>query len=298
MKRKVLVDKSKAPHEIAMILIMVVLLVGCNSGSNQSQTTTNSPNTQGSTLPLYQPPNQPGQGATSNAPSITPPQPQGTLDNILNPPGGTSKPACPHACLLIPPGRTADEIISIFEKENNCSIQGSTNLNKNFHPNMTLSLKAINLLKNIEMLKLKPYDDQTGKAINKWVQGATIGYGHLIKKNDWNLYKKGISNTQADQIFNNDLAPFVKAVNDAIKLQISQQQFDALVILSYNIGVSAFASSSVAKLVNNPNAKTPYSSLEDAWKSWNKSQGKINQGLINRRNSEWNIYTKGIYKKW
>jgi hypothetical protein len=48
-------------------------------------------------------------------------------------------------------------------------------------------------LKDVEKLRLKPYDDQTGKDINKWVPGATIGYGKLIQKNEWNIYKEGIT---------------------------------------------------------------------------------------------------------
>ncbi|MDY0134602.1 MAG: lysozyme [Atribacterota bacterium] len=278
MKRNVSIDKIKAIHKIAMVLIML-LLVGCNSGSDQSQPIANPPNTPGSTLPPYQSPGQPGPGTTSS-------------------PGGAPKPACPNACLWIPSGKTQAQVIADFEAQNNCVAQGSASPTQNLPPEMKLSAEAINLLKSIEQLKLKPYDDQTGLTTDKWVQGATIGYGHLIQKNDWNLYKNGITGAQADQIFANDLAPFEKAVNDVIKVTMSQQQFDALVILSYNIGVSAFTSSSVAKLVNNPNDKTTYSTLEEAWKSWNKSQGKINRGLINRRNAEWNIYTKGIYKKW
>lgn len=161
-----------------------------------------------------------------------------------------------------------------------------------------LSQKGINLLEAIESLRLKPYDDQTGKEISQWVQGATIGYGHLIGKSEWALYKNGITKAKAEQVFKSDLSPFEKAVNDAITVKVSQQQFDAMVILAFNIGVNAFKNSSVAKLVNNSKAKTSYKTLEDAWKVWNKSQGKVSNGLKNRRNAEWNIYTKGVYKQW
>ena len=80
--------------------------------------------------------------------------------------------------------------------------------------------------------------------------------------------------------------------------QISQQQFDASVILAFNIGIGAFKSSSALKLINDPNASTTYDSLESAWKAWNKSQGKVSRGLVNRRNAEWNIYSKGVYERW
>ena len=161
-----------------------------------------------------------------------------------------------------------------------------------------LSTKADTLLKDIEELRLKPYDDQTGKEITSWVHGATIGYGLLIAQGDWGKYQNGITAAQAETLFKSTLAPYVAVVNNTLTVGVSQQQFDALVIFAYNIGESGFANSSVAAMINNPQVKTPYSSLEKAWKAWNKSQGKVNRGLINRRSSEWDIYTKGVYKKW
>lgn len=83
-----------------------------------------------------------------------------------------------------------------------------------------------------------------------------------------------------------------------VKTDIKKNKFDALIILIFNIGITAFKNSSVLKLINNPSAKTPYKNLELAWKAWNKSDHKINKGLINRRNAEWNVYTKGIYQRW
>jgi len=161
-----------------------------------------------------------------------------------------------------------------------------------------LSSKAIDLLKGIEKLATKPYDDQTALDITEWVKGATIGYGHLISKSEWTKYKDGISEKEAIELFQSDIAPFVKAVKSSVKSNIKQTEFDALIILIFNIGVTAFKHSSVLKLINNPSAKTTYKNLESAWKAWNKSNKKINKGLINRRNAEWNIYTKGIYQRW
>lgn len=165
----------------------------------------------------------------------------------------------------------------------------------------SLSLKAEELLKGIEQLRLKPYDDQTSKEITKFQKGATIGYGHYINnRQEWDLFKDGIDKKQADQLFKEDAQGPVNQVNEQIKKPISQQQFDALVILNFNIGSGpdGFENSSVKKIINNPSAKTPYEDLESAWKAWNKSEGKISQGLINRRASEWNIYSKGIYERW
>ena len=161
-----------------------------------------------------------------------------------------------------------------------------------------LSSKASDLLKAIETLRLKPYDDQTGYEISSWVKGATIGYGHLIPRSQWSLYKNGISQSGAETLFKKDLAPFVKRVQELVTANILQQEFDAMVILIFNIGRSAFSQSSVLRLVNNPGANTSYDSLEDAWKAWNKTQGRVSPGLDNRRAAEWNIYTKGVYRRW
>lgn len=162
----------------------------------------------------------------------------------------------------------------------------------------SLSAAAINLLMEVETLRLSPYDDQTAKNIINWVEGATIGYGHLIIKCDWDTYKNGISEPHAKSLLDSDLNPFLAIVQSSVTAKLAQNEFDAMVILAYNIGAQAFSESSVVKLVNNPKAKTQYKDLEAAWKAWNKSQGKVMKGLNNRRQCEWDIYTQAIYKRW
>lgn len=163
---------------------------------------------------------------------------------------------------------------------------------------LTLSTKAKNLLKAIEQLVLNPYDDQSGKKISAWISGATIGFGHLISYEEWTRFESGITEADANVLFELDLSPFIRCVKSRIKVELTQYEFDALVILAFNIGEAAFSTSSVLKLINNPEAITPYSSLEMAWKTWNISNKRVNRGLINRRQAEWNIYTKNIYKQW
>jgi lysozyme len=168
---------------------------------------------------------------------------------------------------------------------------------------LSMSNRAVSLLKEIEkpprieQARLKPYDDQTRKDITAWTKGATIGYGHLIAKKDWDTYKNGITETEAGDLFDQDLEPFVRAVRSCIKVPLRQNQFDALVIFAYNVGGN-FSQSSVVKLINNPKATTAFKNLEAAWKVWNKSQGKVMKGLIKRRQCEWDIYLKGVYERW
>ena len=172
------------------------------------------------------------------------------------------------------------------------------NLDQDLARFLTLSSRGVSLLKAIEDLALKPYDDQTGKDITEWVKGATIGYGHLIASSNWDKYKNGISEASASSLFSSNLAPFIRTVQSKVTVSLKQNEFDALVILAFNIGNFNFSTSSVLKLVNDPTAITSYSNLEAAWKAWNKSQGKEMRGLNNRRQAEWDIYNKNIYKQW
>lgn len=164
--------------------------------------------------------------------------------------------------------------------------------------NFTLSSRGLDLLKSIEQLATTPYDDQTGKGISSWVKGATIGYGHLIVQSEWEKYKHGLTESQALQLLRADLMPSETLVNKSLTVAQLQHQFDALVILAFNIGSAAYPSSSVVKLVNDSAAITSYPNLEAAWKAWNKSQGQVSSGLNNRRQSEWDIYSKNVYRKW
>lgn len=64
---------------------------------------------------------------------------------------------------------------------------------------LSLSQQGLALLKQIETLRLKPYDDQTGRPIKEWTPGATIGYGHLIAEIDWPKFANGIDKSRANE---------------------------------------------------------------------------------------------------
>lgn len=163
---------------------------------------------------------------------------------------------------------------------------------------MKTSLNAIDIMKKMESLALLPYDDQVGikPAIKNYVKGATIGWGHLISQAEWYKYKNGISEKEADFLFDLDLVPFEKAINEMVvaKRSTKQNEFDALVMLAFNIGVGNFRTSSVLKMVLGQQSN--YRSLESAWAAWNKSQGKVMNGLTKRRALEYKLYKDGLYQ--
>ncbi len=160
-----------------------------------------------------------------------------------------------------------------------------------------MSEEGREFLKNIEGLRLKPYDDQNGAPLYAWNKNATIGYGHLIQTYEWRSFKDGIDKNKANSLFNKDLKIYEKAVNEEVgKVPANKHEFDALVLFCYNIGINGFKRSSVIKIIKGED--TNYENLEQAWLAWNKSDGKVNQGLINRREAEFNIYSLGKYDLW
>lgn len=146
---------------------------------------------------------------------------------------------------------------------------------------MKISNVGINLISSFEDTRLKAYDDGVGV----W----TIGIGTIVYPNG-NKVKQGDTCTldQAKAYFKHDLAKFEKAVNDSVKVPLTQNQFDALVSLTYNIGSGAFKSSTLLKKLN----KSDYQGAADQFPLWNKAKGRILNGLTRRRTAERVLFLK------
>ncbi len=167
---------------------------------------------------------------------------------------------------------------------------------------MNFSNKGINKLKELEGCvkrggKHVAYDDETSKPVNTnrvLPRGATIGYGHLIKPCE--DFKNGISESKATELLRTDIATSERTVQDYINILLSQNQYDALVILVYNIGTKNFAKSTIVKYINNPKFHSiRYSTLKSAWLAWNRAHGVVSDGLNHRRMAEWEIYAHAKY---
>jgi lysozyme len=148
---------------------------------------------------------------------------------------------------------------------------------------MRISKNGIDLIKRFEGYKSKPYLDSGGI--------PTIGYGNTyypdgkkVRLND-----PSINESTADILLIDMVRKFESVVESSITSRINQNQFDALVSFSYNIGGSNFRKSTLLRKVNiNPNDKT----IKDEFQRWNKSNGKVLPGLIRRRDAEWNLFIR------
>ena len=140
---------------------------------------------------------------------------------------------------------------------------------------MSVSNKGVDLICEFEGEQLIAYDDGVGI----W----TIGFGTIKYPNGVRV-KKGDTCTldQAKEYMRHDLIEFEHTVNSSVKVPLNQNQFDALVSLAYNIGSSAFKSSTLVKKLNTGD----YQGAADQFNVWVNAGGKRMQGLVNRRDKE------------
>jgi len=142
---------------------------------------------------------------------------------------------------------------------------------------MKTSVKGREFIKGFEALRLIAYPDP-GTGGKPW----TIGWGHTkgVKQGD------RITQDQAEQFFSDDLAVYELTVNSAIKRPMTQNQFDAMVSLAFNIGGSNFAQSTLVKEFNIGDAQ----GAADQFPRWKFSGGKVMPGLVKRRAAEREVF--------
>ena len=142
------------------------------------------------------------------------------------------------------------------------------------------SQKLIDLIKKFEGCKLEAYKCPAGI--------PTIGFGSTLYENGERI-KLGdkIDLKRAEQLLANTLGTYELFVDANTRDDITQSQFDALVDFAYNCGNGNLKSSTLLKKVNlNPNDKT----IKDEFMKWTRANGKIMNGLINRRKAEVEVY--------
>lgn len=117
----------------------------------------------------------------------------------------------------------------------------------------------------------------------------TIGIGTTIYPNGIKV-KDGDTCTleQANEYLAHDMKEFEKTINNFVKVDLTQNQFDALVSLSYNIGSNAFKNSTLLKKLNNKD----YQGAADQILVWNRGDGKVLKGLVRRREAERALFLK------
>jgi len=118
----------------------------------------------------------------------------------------------------------------------------------------------------------------------------SIGIGHQIQPNEKNLLTARLSDEEVIKIFKKDIDGIISSMNKVIKVPINKNQQLALLSLRFNIGVDAFNKSTLLRELNAGN----YTGAALRFAEWRLSEGKIIQGLVNRRERERQLFSKPV----
>ena len=140
--------------------------------------------------------------------------------------------------------------------------------------NMKTSQEGIALIKKFEGCKLESY---LCKA-SVW----TIGYGSTKGVSEGMT----ISQERADMLLLEDLEIFEEEVNNLIKVDLEQHQWDAIIAWTFNLGSQNLSVSTLLKKVN----EKKWEEVPEQIKRWNKAtvdgEKQVLEGLVRRREAE------------
>lgn len=141
---------------------------------------------------------------------------------------------------------------------------------------MNNTYQGLVIIKRWEQCKLRAYKPLP---TDKW----TIGWGatgpNIVEGTVW-------TQEQADADLANRIILLANQLALVIKVPVNDNQFGAMLSLTYNIGITAFTHSTLLKLLNQGDTQ----GASQQFLVWNKSGGKYVQGLMNRREDEQNLF--------
>jgi len=150
--------------------------------------------------------------------------------------------------------------------------------------------ECIELLKREEGFSRKPYWDYAQ---------YTVGYGTCCPSDMVDYYlQNGITEEEAETLLRNHMAAIEKEINkrivDKYHLNLTQSQFDAILLFSYNVG-TGWTYETTGTFFNAIINSATGNDLIRAFALWCSAGGEIKTGLIRRRLMEANMYLNGIY---
>jgi lysozyme len=142
--------------------------------------------------------------------------------------------------------------------------------------------KCFSLIKEFEGKRLKPYLCPAGY----W----TIGYGHVLVKDEVTAFKDGITEEQAETLLYEDVYKTYFMIFPLVTVYLHHYCWDALVSFSFNVGVYAFRASSLRKKIN----RAEFYSAAEEFLKWVFAGGKKLKGLVRRRQQERDLFLEGV----
>ena len=141
---------------------------------------------------------------------------------------------------------------------------------------MKTSERGLQLIKAYEGIRLKPYRDCVGL--------YTVGVGHLIGNgtvlpDSWN---RTFTIEEVNELLVADVRKFELGLARYVNVELSQNQFDAIIDYCFNLGLGTFQRSSVRQAINRRDKTGVIRNLL----RYNKAGGKVVPQLDNRRKAE------------
>ena len=138
------------------------------------------------------------------------------------------------------------------------------------------SHKGIEIIKSFESFSAVPYVCPAGY--------PTIGYGHVILPGQ---HYETLSLEDAENLLRKDLLLVERAVIRNINVPLGEDQFDALVSLTFNIGSGALQRSTLRQKIN---YNSGMNEIKQEFMKWIYAQGRVLSGLVRRRIVESELY--------
>lgn len=155
------------------------------------------------------------------------------------------------------------------------------------YKNLRVSQKMLDVLKVMEGYSQKAFWDH---------QQYSIGYGTKAKHQNEVLPDGEAGYAEAERRMIEGMVTYENQVNNycrnSLRKQPSQNQFDAMVSLVYNLGTGWFFGSRLANWLKNPTTEAEF---VDAYGQWCSASGQVLYGLMQRRIREAIIFLKGEY---
>ena len=135
---------------------------------------------------------------------------------------------------------------------------------------MKISEDGLELIKKFEGCETTAYQDSVGV----W----TIGFGHT----------KGVEEGQtcsiedAESMLADEMDEYEGYINNMVKVDLQQHEFDALVAWVYNLGPTNLGESTMLKVLNGGQ----FDRVPDEMNRWTRAGGEILEGLVRRRQAE------------
>lgn len=145
-----------------------------------------------------------------------------------------------------------------------------------FPQNMRASSQAYTMLRQFEGLRLKAYGDIGGT--------QTIGYGHTRNVRPGQV----ITQPTAEQYLREDVADVEHNIGISVSVQLTQNQYDALVSWMFNLGFGAWQKSGALHHLN----AGDYDTCISIMCLYNQAGGRVVEGLRRRRTAEYDLWHK------